>query len=139
MSRYKLHIRPYGAHTLLLEWPEEVDTAILDDMLRLRSLLREKGYQTPDWDIVPAYRSMAIISNKEPFDPDTLKAEILKLYRTDGADKKVVRHLWHLPVCYDESFGSDLEEMTQFLGLSREELIAQHTAQPYGYHSRLLF
>jgi len=131
MTSFNLHIRPFGSHALLLEWPEQVDTEILDDMLRLRSLLQDKGYKAPEWDIVPAYRSMALISNHKPIQADILKQEILELFKSDGTDKKVVRHLWYLPVCYDDSFGPDLEEITTTLGLTREALIEQHTGQPY--------
>ena len=131
MSTFKPDIRSYGAHALLLEWPEKVDTTILDDMLRLRALLQENGFLAPDWDIVPAYRSMALISNQEPIDATSLKQQLLEIYHRDGKDRKVIRHLWHLPVCYDESFGPDLKEMTRYLGLSHEELIAQHTGQSY--------
>lgn len=131
MTVFKLHIRSYGSHALLLDWPEQVDTAILDDMLRMRSILQKKGFLAPDWDIVPAYRSMALISNREPIDADVLAHEILALHKTDEEHKKIVRHLWRLPVCYDATFGPDLEEITTTLGLSREELIAQHTGQPY--------
>lgn len=131
MTRFAIDIRPFGSHALLIEWPEQVDPLILDDILRLRSVLQEAGYQAPDWDIVPAYRSMALVSNREPIEFEALQARILEKYRADGEDKKISRHLWHLPVCYDEAFGPDLQELTATLGLSREELIAQHTAQPY--------
>ena len=131
MSAYQLDIRPYGSHALLLEWPEEVNPNILDDMLRLRSLLQQNGFIAPEWDIVPAYRSMALISNFKQPDHAALRQQVLELYKLDGATVQVERHLWYLPVCYDESFGPDLEELTETLDLSRDELIKQHTAQPY--------
>ena len=131
MSTYTIHIRSYGSHALLLEWPEQVDTAILDDMLRLRSLLQVAGFNQPDWDVVPAYRSMALISNTDVIEGQRLKGQILELYQTEHEAPKVIRHLWHLPVCYDDSFGPDLEEITKFLDLTKETLIAQHTAQSY--------
>jgi len=131
MNPYTIHIRPYGSHALLLEWPERVDVAILRDMLRFRSVLQANGFTAPEWDIVPAYRSMALVSNKDNIPGETVKKQILDLHTTDGKDKKVKRHLWHLPVCYDDAFGTDLEEVTTSLGLSKDELIAMHTGQPY--------
>ena len=131
MTAYKIHIRSYGSHALLLEWPEKVEIGILDDMLRLRSVLQKAGYTAPEWDMIPAYRSLALVSNKDAITFENIKNHIQDLYQTDGRDIKVKRHLWHLPVCYDESFGIDLGETTDFLGLAPEELVAQHTAQPY--------
>lgn len=131
MSAFELHIRPYGQYAVLIEWPEEVSPAILDDMLRLKTLLQKAGYTAPDWDLVPAYRSMALISNNKVVNPRRLTGQIRSIYTRKGKIKPVARHLWHLPVCYDDEFGPDLQELTQALGLSRDELIAQHTAYNY--------
>lgn len=131
MKSFELHIRPYGQYAVLIEWPEQVDPAILDDMLRLKTVLLKSGFTAPEWDLVPAYRSMALISNEKVVDPESLTRQILQIYSKKRKVKRVTRYLWHLPVCYTEEFGPDLEELTQTLGLSRDELVAQHTAQNY--------
>ena len=123
--KYSLHIKTFGQNALLIEWPEQVDPNILRDMLRLRTALQRAEFKAPHWDLVPAYRSMAVISNTGPLDAAHVKGRINELYTQHDEAAPGKNHLWHLPVCYDTDFGPDLVEVAQNLGITRDQLVAQ--------------
>ncbi|MBT9188714.1 5-oxoprolinase subunit PxpB [Zobellia russellii] len=131
MNKYSISIRPFGIHAILLEWPGRVDVAILEDILQFTQYLKECCLKDKDWEIVPAYNSVALIYRKEPIDFVELKTKLLSWYKEDI--KAVVREqvLWRLPVCYDKDFGIDLEEISQKSGLSVTEIVSLHTSHVY--------
>ena len=131
MTAYDIHIEPLGQHALLLNWPDQVDEAILKEMLRLRTVLLTEGYTAPDWDIVMAYRSMALINNTGRIQyPETRSAIEAYLHRA-STEVLSVSTRWYLPVCYDEEFALDLDEVSNNLALSAEAVVDLHTSSNY--------
>lgn len=131
MSGYPISIQPFGEHAVLIEWPEKVEEAILDDILQFSEYLKLNCLSPENWEYVPAYNSLALISNLESLDFRKLKRELTTWY--DEAKKSVLpeKYLWKLPVCYDPSFGIDLVEVSEALGKSVWDLIELHTQYSY--------
>ncbi len=131
MNTYPIHIKRFGKYALLVEWPFDIDTDILDDILTFKGFLRENGYMQGEWELVAAYNSLALINNLKNISFEEVEKDLLKLYekRKEGA-KKEPRH-WKLPVCYDLEFGIDLEEISQQIGKSVEQIISLHTSATY--------
>ncbi len=131
MSTYDISIRPFGIHSILVEWPNRVEEAILEDILQFIQHLENHCFEDELWEMVPAYNSLTLIYREKPIDFDSFKEKLLEWY---AADKKQVyreKLLWRLPVCYDPVFGIDLEEVSQHSGLSMEEIIKLHTENRY--------
>lgn len=127
MSKFSIAIRPFGIHAILVEWPNKVDEAILDDILKFTNYLETKCLDTTKWEIVPAYNSVTLILRKEPIDFDRLIKRITQWHdESVGSDVKQ-KHLWKLPVCYDLNFGIDLEYVSNTLSLNKDAIIKQHT------------
>jgi len=127
VSKFSIAIRPFGIHAILVEWPNRVDEAILDDILRFTNYLETKCLDVSKWEIVPAYNSVTLILREEPIDFDRLIKRLTQWY--DGSVEAQVKQkfLWKLPVCYDLSFGIDLEEVAKTLSLNIDDIIKQHT------------
>lgn len=130
MKSYPLTIIPFGETALVIEWPKQVEESILTDILGFVDAFKELGL--PNWEMSVAYYSLTMVHHGEPIDFEEIERTILSCHqRSMGRTTKRPRYLWTLPVCYDPEFGIDLEEVGKFLGLSREELIHQHTSQEY--------
>ncbi|WP_372973087.1 5-oxoprolinase subunit PxpB [Muriicola sp.] len=131
MNTYPIYIKPFGKSAVLVEWPFEIDSNILDDILIFKDFIKLQGYGEPEWEIIPAYNSLTLVNNRKELKFEEISAALQKLYkeRKEGA-KKEPRH-WKLPVCYDLEFGIDLEELSQQLGKSIEQIITLHTAATY--------
>ncbi|MEM8848373.1 MAG: 5-oxoprolinase subunit PxpB [Bacteroidota bacterium] len=131
MKEVPLTIRPFGEKAILVEWPNEVKESILNDILAFINAF--KNEYPSECELVPAYNSVTMIwLSPAKLDFDIAKAQILEVYR-DNTKKSSqnARFLWKLPVCYESDFGIDVQETAESLGLTKEELIQQHTSHEY--------
>jgi len=131
VKKYPISIRPFGVHAVLIEWPEKVEEAILNDILSFIAHLRQNCLKEGNWELVPAYNSLTLILRYDTIDFDTFKAQLEAWYAEKKDVNGVQNYLWRFPVCYDESFGIDLEEVAQRLNLSVAALIEKHTTNVY--------
>lgn len=131
MSEFPLQIQPFGERAVLIEWPVEVKATILNDILQFQQYLRENLDNAEEWEMVPAYNSLTLI-HRDPIDKfDNLSRKLRAWHAKSSGCALKDRYLWKLPVCYDMEFGIDLPEVASVLGLSTDEVISRHTAQPY--------
>lgn len=131
MSRYSLSIRPFGVHAILVEWPQIVEEAILEDILQFTAHLKGNCLDSSKWEIVPSYNSITLIHREKPIDFNDFKKKIESWYAENFVTKPRQKFLWRLPVCYDLEFGIDLEEVAQKLNKSMDEVIELHTSFQY--------
>ncbi|MDT7830488.1 5-oxoprolinase subunit PxpB [Pricia sp. S334] len=131
MSSYDISIRPFGIHSILVEWPDRVDEAILEDILEFIEHLEQHCLNEEKWEIVPAYNSLTLIDWEKPIAFDELKSKLLDWYAADKEGTGREKLLWRLPVCYDLEFGFDLKEVSQRSGRSVEEVVKLHTESRY--------
>ncbi|WP_222984292.1 5-oxoprolinase subunit PxpB [Flagellimonas meishanensis] len=130
MKSYPVNIKPYGEYAILLEWPNEVAEDILCDILDFMEHFRT--ISGTEWEMVPAYNSLMMVSQGDVLDFDRSKQLINDSLFTRATSRiKRENHLWHIPVCYDAEFGIDLEEVAEHLNISVNTLIEQHTAHQY--------
>ncbi len=131
MSRFPISIQPFGEQAVLIEWPEKVEEAILNDILQFSQHLRT-GCLDPDaWELVPAYNSLALVRRTDIPDFHKVKRELLSWYAEAEDSEIPERFLWKLPVCYDPKFGIDLDDVASRLGKTVWDVIQLHTRQAY--------
>ncbi|TAI48956.1 5-oxoprolinase subunit PxpB [Flagellimonas allohymeniacidonis] len=130
MKKYPITIKPFGERAILVEWPNQVEESILQDILGFTTAFEELGIS--GWELVPAYNSVTMIYNLATLDFDQIKQTVLDCYsKRNEVESQKERFLWKLPVCYDKEFGIDIEETAQKLELSVEQLIQEHTSFEY--------
>ena len=129
MSLFPITVKPFGETAILIEWPEEVNDAILNDILQYQEVLKEELSEA--WVLVPSYNSLTIICQNAEFDFNAKKTNLLEWYKKKRSPLRLKRSLWKLPVCYDTEFGLDLEETANNLFVSIDELIQMHTSHQY--------
>ncbi|MEM7486390.1 MAG: 5-oxoprolinase subunit PxpB [Bacteroidota bacterium] len=130
MNSYPISIKPFGQSAVLVEWPNKVDESILQDILDFTTSFKSLGM--PDWEISAAYSSLTMVNNKEQIDFQSIKKLIEDCY-AEKTTSKVLRKkcLWKIPVCYDDDFGTDVQEVSKRLDLSIENLVKMHTSYEY--------
>jgi len=119
-----------GSIGAMVEWPEKIDVEILDDISTLREKI-EKELGEVVIDTVPAYNSLSVFFNTSKIRYSSVIRKINDLYHKKGNDVKRESKLWRVPVCYDKSFGIDLEEIARVKKLSVDEVIKLHTSVVY--------
>lgn len=131
MKPYHLSIRPYGVHAVLVEWPNDVDEDILEDILQFYQYLKSNCLKEVGWEMIPAYNSLTLVQNKAVVDFSTFETKLKKWYDEKLETFSEPKFLWRLPVCYDLDFGIDLKEVSERLQLSVSEIIKLHTEHTY--------
>ncbi len=130
MNTYPISIRPFGLQAILIEWPNEVEKAILDDIICYMDQLKSH-LDAAVWELVPAYNSLTLIKKDIPVDFSEFSEQLKRWYGEKKLGPSRDRFLWRLPVCYDLDFGIDLEDVAEKMQLSITEIIELHTKAEY--------
>lgn len=127
LENYNLTYKPMGEKAVLIEWPEGIDETVLQDIIRFEKIIR-KTFRD-ECELVPAYHSLLVIFRKKTGIGEAIE-RLDDLY-PNRKDKPLKRRLWKVPVCYDEEFALDLEELSKEKGMQAEEIIQLHTEGRY--------
>ena len=131
MKSYPISIRPFGVHAILVEWPNEVNEHILEDILKFYRYLKYDCLKESGWEMIPSYNSLTLVQNNSTVDFNLFSTKLQKWYGEKSGIAPEQRYLWRLPVCYDLDFGIDLQEVSETLQLPIPEIIKQHTENVY--------
>lgn len=130
MKSDTIAIKPFGEQAISIEWPNRVEEAILNDILEFKTYLKDH-LDSDDWEMVPAYNSLTLINKAANFEFDELQHQLQDWYSRKKESTSKEHFLWELPVCYAADYGIDLQEVSEFLGLTIEALITLHTSIEY--------
>lgn len=130
MTEYQLKYKPFGARSVLIEWPQKITENILFDVLCFKKTL-QKQYIKENVEIKSAYCSI-LISYDSTINNIYNKLSMLRsLYSTRIELDSSSFKSWKIPVCYDLEYGLDLNEISIKKELSISEIIE--------YHSRVIY
>ena len=135
MNSPAINIKPFGVHSVLIEWPNEVSEHILETIIGFQTYIRLNMYTEKDWEMVPSYNSLLLVNRKMTIDFEKISKDINVGYSKLKESEKPERYLWRLPVSYDLEFGLDLDEVAKKLNKSIPEIIAMHTGTTYTVYS----
>ncbi|WP_372919827.1 5-oxoprolinase subunit PxpB [Salegentibacter sp.] len=123
-------ISAMGERAILVQFEPVIDENLLEKLLFYKNKL-EEFYDEVKVEVTNTYNSLLI---SYLFTIEDVYGEVLALQRLfDEAKitKLSNRQIFHLPVCYDEEFGWDLEEISKQKKLSKTQIIELHTAPVY--------
>lgn len=130
MSSYQPTYKRYNEQAILIEWPTDINTRILSEVLRYKEKIELVLNQEVS-EVRSAYQSLLIIYKSYVTDVsgaiDVLKA----VYTSDVELKPLTSKIWKVPVCYDDRFGWDLEEMSLSKKISKGRIIKLHSEVIY--------
>lgn len=122
--------KQFGARSILIEWPSEINENVLYDVISYKENLIKSNIKYLV-EIKPAYNSILVnydITINNVYD------EILKLktyYSPSKTKNLIASKLWTIPVCYDDEFALDLEELSAAKSCSKNTIIKQHSNAIY--------
>jgi inhibitor of KinA len=125
-----LQYKPFGERSILIEWPQYISEKTLKSVLLYKNEL-ENHYIKDNVYIKSAYNSILITYNVRinNFYDEILVLKTLSLSHKDELNTSC--KLWKIPVCYDQSFGIDLEEISEGNNLSIPDIIERHSSKNY--------
>lgn len=126
---FSLTYQPFGAHAVLISWPNIIDSAVRKDIHIYEAKILSK-FQDHIPETVVAYSSLTLFFKKNTV-VGNLISPLKDLYIATGETLKNECHIWKIPVCYETSFGMDIKGLAAGKGFSISEVIAMHTAPLY--------
>ncbi len=123
-------IKRLGERAILLEFEPEISSEILKKVLSVKKYIQEKSLKQ-DIEVTNTFNSLLV---SYPQSIEDAYGEIFRLFEEFSGAKisfKYERRLFHIPVCYDEIFAFDLEEISRAKKLSKEEIIGLHSSVDY--------
>ena len=131
-----VRLLPLGDAAWTVEFGERIDPALHARVLGLADALaqaRATGEGSVDEsgfaaqlcgivDVVPTFRSLTVYYNPLQSDGQRLGQQLIRLAETTGTASHAGRR-WKIPVCFDDEYAPDLDELAQGKGLSREAVI----------------
>lgn len=123
-------IIPSGDSAILVRFENTISEKINKKVHDLHSML-EADKIVGVIEMVPAYSDLLILYDpiQIAFDKlsKTISEELEKPNKENFSEQRIIK----IPVCYDEEFGSDLAEVSEHTGLSKDEIIRIHSTSKY--------
>ena len=130
MENYKLKYKPFGSISVLIEWPQKIDTAIIKDINQFRTAL-QNNMNGLIIDTVPAYNSLTVFFDTSKIKYKSAVKRIKEIYNIKNKKPISNSKIWKIPVCYDDEFGIDLEEISKIKKITKQEIIQIHSEVIY--------
>ena len=120
---------PSGDTAIVVEFGDRIDRDINHDVLKSATILN-KSVVEGIVEIVPTIRSLIV-----HYDPLKVTSQVLSDQMVPLLDKgdtnEIQARLWHLPVCYEQEYAPDLEDVARSTGLTTSDVITLHSNHPY--------
>jgi inhibitor of KinA len=118
-----------GDGAIVVEFGDEIDRAISEDVLGLSARIRHAEV-AGIIETVPTFRSLMIHYDPLRTSAGALTATV-KALLTGATPLEGSRRLWHVPVCYEGEFAPDLAEVAERTRLAPAEVVKLHAATRY--------
>jgi inhibitor of KinA len=123
---------------LLLSFGNEISLELHNQVMLAKELLEANPFNG-FIETVPAYNSLAVYYNPLQVEKTetTIASTVEKIITAkldvdiQSINPSIPHSLITIPVCYDDEFGIDLNEISQTLQLSKEEIIQLHSSTTY--------
>ncbi|MBT8273639.1 MAG: 5-oxoprolinase subunit PxpB [Bacteroidia bacterium] len=122
--------KPYGERSILIEWPQKIDKTTLNDVLNFKKALQNK-YAKQKVYINSAYCSILISYDTTINNIYDRISDIKRQYSKEFGHDKSTYNLWRIPVCYDDYFALDLDELSEVKKCDKSEIIRRHCEAVY--------
>lgn len=123
-------IKPMGERAILLEFEPEINPVILKKVLGVKKYLQEKMFKE-EVEITNTYNSLIITYTSSIEDVYDAFSDLVEDISTANISFKSKNRLFHIPVCYDETFALDLDEIAASKNLSKKQIIELHSSEDY--------
>lgn len=123
-------IQPLGKQAILLSWQENIDENLLYHLVQLKNKIQQ-NYTKVKVEVINTYNSLLIKYNSTINNIYREISVVEKLMDSQRKKAHLKFHQYSLPVCYDQKFGLDLEELSQQNQLEISEIIQLHTQPNY--------
>ncbi|HRH59402.1 MAG TPA: 5-oxoprolinase subunit PxpB [Chitinophagaceae bacterium] len=138
MNFFPHYIEPLGDHALIIRFVDLINDSVHQQILFLFQQLQKQPV-TGMLDLIPAYTSLAVVYDVMVVNKEApafsayqyIKKQVENLMEKSDWSFELRKRIIRIPVCYDSSFGIDLEEMAAQKRMSTDKIVRLHTETSY--------
>ena len=127
--KFNLSYRRFDSKSILISWPNLIENAVLFDVLSFKKSITLSNKSLVE--IINAYSSLLVVYNNTI---DNIYNEIKSLktlYLDINYDIYESKIIWKIPVCYDDYFATDLENISNKKNIEKDKIIELHYKNTY--------
>ena len=127
--KFNLSYRRFDSKSILISWPNLIQNDVLLDVLSFKKSITLSN--KPLVEVIIAYTSLLVVYNNTI---DNIYNEIMSLktlYLNINDDINESKIIWKIPVCYDDYFATDLENISNNKNMDKGEIIELHYKNTY--------
>jgi len=125
---YKILNNGDSAISLVFEAP--ISEQLNIKIIQLCNCIRENLKQEVQ-EVIPAYQSLTVIYDSLLITTKKLNQTISQIANSPLPKLTVKAKLIKIPVCYESEFSPDIDRLSNYSGLSKQQIIQRHTAPTY--------
>ena len=130
MKNNNISFRVFNEESILIQWNDKVNINLINSIISYKNLIEQELSEILI-ECVQSINSMMVIYNSNKINSEDLINILEKLYSVDLTVGKTEKRIWNIPVCYDLSFGIDLEDLSNSNSISIDEIIKLHSSTSY--------
>lgn len=123
-------IKQMGEGAILLEFEPEITPETLAKVLKLKKFFQEKTAKQKV-EVINTYNSLLIFYKSSIENAYNEVYGFLGEFSGANIDEIIESKLFHIPVCYDDVFALDLDEISRVKKLPKEKIIRLHSSVDY--------
>ena len=131
MGSYKIQFSKIGSNSLIINWPQIISIEISENINQFIDLIKGNSHIE---EFRVGYCSILIVYKPREINYEDF-CKILSKHYSDLTDSiSVKKYVWEIPVCYDDSYAIDLDEYSEKISLSKNEIVSLHSNKTYYLH-----
>ena len=130
MKRNNIFFKVFNEESILIQWNDQVNLKLIETIISYQKLIEQELSEVLI-ECVQSINSMMVIYDPNKINSEDLVNNLQKLNSIDVKVLKSEKKIWKIPVCYDLSFGIDLEDMSTLNSISIDEIIKIHSSTTY--------
>ena len=134
MKKNNILFKVFNEESILIQWNDKISIKLIDSIISYKNLIEQELSEILI-ECVQSINSMMVIYNSNKINPEDLINILEKLNSVGLTVDKTEKRIWNIPVCYDLSFGIDLEDLSTSNSISIDEIIKLHSSTSYSVFS----
>ena len=130
MKKNNILFKVFNEESILIQWNDKVNINLINSIISYKNLIEQELSEILI-ECVQSINSMMVIYNSNKINPEDLINILEKLNSVGLTVDKTEKRIWNIPVCYDLSFGIDLEDLSTSNSISTDEIIKLHSSTTY--------
>jgi KipI family sensor histidine kinase inhibitor len=126
-----MRIEPLGDSALLVRPVDEFDPDQSLDVVQRATEALNAAALPGVVELVPTYTTVAVFFDRAHEFSGQLEGRIESLLREDSPARARDAATIEVPVCYEDDFALDLDEVSRHTGLARQEIVQRHSDASY--------